>query len=135
MTTKYLPQCVVKIGGSAISTDWANALIEVNVDSSLLVPEMFSIEIGDPELSLADDTTIALGATVEIDITTEGDSTSTGTLVNGEITAIEPHFRDAERETTMVIRGYSKGHRLHRGKKTRTFLSQSDASVAKNACK
>jgi phage protein D/phage baseplate assembly protein gpV len=129
MTTNYLPQCVVKIGGSAISSAWANALIEVNVDSSLLVPEMFSIKIGDPELELADDSTIALGATVEIDITTEGSSTSTGTLVTGEITAIEPHFHDSAHETTMVIRGYSLGHRLHRGKKTRTFLSQTDSDV------
>src|SRR5262249_28689657 len=49
------------------------------------------------------------------------------TLIQGEITAVEPEFRNAE--TKLTVRGYDARHRLQRGTQTRTFLQQKDSDI------
>ena len=49
-------------------------------------------------------------------------------LIDGEITSIEPMLR-YRGTNTIVIRGYDKTHRLHRGKKTAVFQQVSDSDL------
>ena len=128
----YSPQCYIKIGSSQVSEDFMKDLIEVVVDSSLHLPSMFTIQLNDPELEWADNALLDIGK--EVEITFEQGSAyalapAKGTVIVGEITSLEPDF-SAEGKTTMMVRGYDKSHRLHRGRQTRTFQNQKDSGIA-----
>ncbi|MCL5995670.1 MAG: VgrG-related protein [Chloroflexi bacterium] len=103
-------------------------MIEVVVDTSLHMPDMFTIKLRDMRLNWADDSSLDIGKEVEIALKGEGESQQV-TLITGEITSLEPDF-DAVGMCTFLIRGYDKSHRLHRGKKTRTFLKMKDSDLA-----
>ncbi len=127
----YLTNCLIKIGGADVPPELMDALDEVVVDSSLYLPSMFTILLHDPELKWVDDTRLDIGKEVEISVKTGSDLGGVeGTLFKGEITALEPHFA-SEGATSMTVRGYDKSHRLHRGRKTRTFLKQKDDSLVR----
>ena len=126
---KYSPECFIKIGGSNVSDTFMAGLAEVVVDTSLHLPGMFTILLNDPQLEWVDSDLLDIGKPVEIKIKqAEEKGGQEGTLIKGEITALEPDF-SAKGETTLLVRGYDKSHRLHRGKQTRTFLKQTDDNI------
>ncbi len=128
-TTTHLPQCFVKIGGQDMAEDFMDSIVEVVVDSSLYLPSMFTILIHDSQLKWVDDASLDIGKAVEIKFKqSDDDGAAEGVVIQGEITAIEPSF-SAEGQTKLLIRGYDKAHRLHRGKKTRTFLKKKDSDL------
>ncbi len=103
--------------------------IEIIVDTSAFMPSMFSITIQEkPDIPgifpyIDNALLYRLGATVEISaqITDPVSNLSvSNTLIEGEITAIEPIFSESG-HAQLRIRGYDLGHRLTIGKKTRTF--------------
>lgn len=127
--TDFVAQCVIKIDGQNVPTEFQDSLLEVVVDQSLELPGMFTIELQDASLEWVDHSLLDLGKSVEIKMGQSGEGGDTeGTLIKGEITSLEPHF-SAQGDTTVLVRGYDKSHRLHRGRKTRTFLRQTDSDV------
>ena len=125
----YMAQCTIKIGGSQVSQELMTDLKQVVVDSSLHLPSMFTIEVHDPGLKWVDDSQLAIGKPVEIGMEQPDDlGGATDTIISGEITALEPQF-SSDGRTALLLRGYDKSHRLHRGRQTRTFLQQSDADI------
>lgn len=127
---KFLSQFFVKIGGADVSKEFMDDVIEIVVESTLYLPEMVTIQLHDPDLKWVDDTSLELGKEIEISATASEELESAqGTLIKAEITALEPEFT-AQGQTTMLVRGYSKAHRLHRGKKSRTFLQKKDSDLA-----
>ena len=126
---EYLSNLIIKIGGQQVSELFADDVLEVVVDSSLQMPDMFTIELRDPDLAWVDDSSLDIGKEVEIsaECSPEMGGTS-GVLIKGEIAALQPRF-SAAGTSTLLIRGYDKSHRLHRGRKTRTFLSDTDSGV------
>ena len=126
---KFLSQFFVKIGGADVSKEFMDDVIEIVVDSTLYLPEMVTIQLYDPDLKWVDNSLLDLGKEIEISATASEELSSTqGTLIKAEITALEPEF-SAEGQTTMLVRGYSKAHRLHRGKQSRTFLQKKDSDL------
>lgn len=131
MPEKFLPKFYIKIGGADVPPDFMDNVIEIVVDSSLYLPEMFTILLDDPTLKWVDSSLLELGKEVEISAQAEASTTGAqGQLIVGEISALEPEF-SAMGQTSMLVRGYNKSHRLHRGKKTRTFLKQTDSDVVR----
>jgi uncharacterized protein involved in type VI secretion and phage assembly len=129
MPSKYLAHFFIKIGGSDAPEPLLDALKEVVVDTSLQLPSMFTLSILDPELKWVDDALLELGKVVEISAQTGAEQGNLqGLLIKGEITSLEPAF-SAVGETLLLVRGYDKVHRLHRGKQTRTFLKQTDSAI------
>ena len=124
---------IIKIGGQAVAEEFMDLLQEIVVDTSLHLPDLFTIRLSDPGFKWMDDTLLDIGKEVEISIKPPEqyhDKTAQAKiLVKGEITALEPRF-SSDNMSTMTVRGYDKAHRLHRGKKTRTFLSKTDSSLA-----
>jgi len=115
---------VIKVAGKDLPAEFDFNVLEVVVDTSLYMPDMFTIVLFDDDLVFMDDEkTFDIGKEVEILV---GDKL----LIKGEITAIEPDFADTAK-ATLLIRGYDKSHRLHRGKKTRTFVEQKDSDIVK----
>jgi uncharacterized protein involved in type VI secretion and phage assembly len=131
MPTKYLPQLFLKVAGAKVSEEIMDDIISVEVDQSLHLPDMFTINLRDEFTGSGckwmDGNTFDLGKLVEISIE-PGDGGERNELFNGEITAIEPEF-DPEDGATLLIRGHNKLHRLHRGTKTRSFQEQTDSQI------
>ncbi|MBN1641146.1 MAG: VgrG-related protein [Anaerolineae bacterium] len=128
-TTEYVAQAFIKIGGAQVSQEFMDAVDEVVVDASLHLPDMFTISLYDPGLKWVDGSLLAIGKEVEIKLKQANNlGGNESVLISGEITALEPHFSGVG-ETLLVVRGYDKSHRLHRGRYTRTFLKQSDTNI------
>ena len=125
---ELLSQMYLKINGTAASSELMRDLRELVVDTSLHLPDMFTIHLDDPNLTWMDSSEFDIGKEVEISGKEEGASSPTDLITKGEITAIEPEMTEAG-ATTLIIRGYDKTHRLHRGKKTRTFLQATDSDI------
>jgi phage protein D len=107
------------------------AFEDIEVDTTLYLPDMFTIKILDYDLKWINDALFDLGK--EVEITVESGSELGGhkaLLIKGEITALEADFSIGG-DTTFLVRGYDKSHRLHRGKKTRTFLNQKDDAIVR----
>jgi uncharacterized protein involved in type VI secretion and phage assembly len=105
-------------------------LSEVQVDTNVFLPAMFSITVKDEldvktgKFKYADTDTFKVGAEIKIEIETDEipDEVRTikATLVIGEITGIDLSLT-AEGVPLLQVRGYDRAHRLTEGKKTRTY--------------
>ena len=121
-------------------------LEEVVVDQNYFLPTEFTILLHDqrgpvPNTFLYTDNVLAikLGTSVKISFghtTNPSPMITSNTLVDGEITSIEPIYDGAD--VYLRIRGYDRGHRLTHGKATRTYgdgnpmgLGISDADIVK----
>ncbi len=126
----YVSSFTVKIGGTDVAEEFMDAVLEMVVDASLYMPSMFTIRVDDHELKWVDDANLDIGKEVEINAEAKGDQTASGLLIKGEITGLEPDFV-AGGSNSLVIRGYDKSHRLHRGRVTRTFCEKTESDIAK----
>ena len=121
---------IITIGGKK-QEELRLDLIEAVVDTDLHMPGMFSLTVKDEldlqagKLVYADaDDVFKVGAEVKIEIETDEipdePNVVKGTLIVGEITAIEPVFSSGG-VPILCVRGYDRSHRLTRGTKTRTY--------------
>lgn len=130
MCPVHISNFSVKVDGTAVSADFMRSVQDIVVDSSLYMPSMFTIRLDDHDLKWVDDSSLDIGK--EVEITAEAGEelgSGSGLLFKGEITGLEPESI-AGRSNSLVVRGYDKSHRLHRGRKTRTFLKKTDSNIA-----
>lgn len=120
------PRIYLKFNGTDASEAVADAIVSVEVDDSLTLPDMFAIHLRDPNIRLIDDDTFSIGTSVEI---ASRNGNSEVTLLKGEITAIEPRM-NSTLGPTVLLRGYDKAHRLNRDRKTRSFVQMTDGDIA-----
>jgi len=118
----------IKVDGNDLSTEAMDDLYEVTVDTSLHLPDMFTIELHDERLRWVDQGPFELGKEVEIAFIPE-EGGSSQTLIKGEITALEPDFGEGT-SATLVVRGYDRSHRLHRGTHSQAYLQVTDSDLA-----
>lgn len=135
----------VKIGAIPMQLLYT-VLEEVVVDQNYFLPTEFTILLHDqrgpiPNTFVYTDNVLAidLGTSVKISFGHTTGPTSTivsNTLVDGEVTSIEPIYDGAD--VYLRIRGYDRGHRLTHGKATRTYgdgspygLGVGDADIVK----
>lgn len=134
--TKHSSQFILSLGGKNMPEDMYDAVEEITVDTRLNLPGMFTLRLHDPNLKWVDSSDLAIGVGVEIkaavseEAVTDQDIQGAQVLIKGEITALEPNFA-ADGNTKLIVRGYDKMHRLHRGRKTQTFLDVTDSDLVK----
>jgi phage protein D len=124
---EMISQMYFKIDGTAASSEMWRMVREITVDTSLYLPDMWSILLDDPNLTWIDSSLLEIGKAVEISAKAGGESSITP-LTTGEIVAIEPDLIQ-DTGSMVAIRGYDKSHRLHRGKKTRVFQQAKDSDI------
>jgi phage protein D len=120
------------INGQAAPPELMRDVIEIVVDDSLHLPDMFTILLHDGALRWVDSDLLAVGTEIQISAMTVDTAIQPGAgalLITGEITALEPNFAQTG-ESTLLVRGYDRAHRLHRGKKNRSFLRATDSEIA-----
>ncbi|MDQ2997993.1 MAG: VgrG-related protein [Chloroflexota bacterium] len=126
-TQRKVGRIVIQVNGNDLAPDVASSLDEAIIEDDLLQPAMFVLRFNDPQHTLIDGDQLKIGAEIKIGAT----STAEGQpkpILSGEITALEPALE--QHNMVLVVRGYDRSHRLHRGSKTRTFLKQTDGDIA-----
>ncbi len=139
--TPIVPDFNILINGSEISIETKAHIAEVNIDMDHDMPNMFTIELFSSdtqddwsrsisevsELPWIDDQELfSIGNEVEIQI---GYINDLETVIKAEITGLEPKFT-SDSLPSLIVRGYDRGHRLLRGRKTRTFKQNKDSDIA-----
>ncbi len=125
-TSPQVNQTEIKIAGADLPNETMDKLFSVEVESSLYLPSMFTLRFHDDKLELIDAETFKAGNSVEIKMGVSRDTLAT--VFKGEITALEPEFGE-DLTSTLVVRGYDKGHRLNRGTKSRVYVQSTDSDI------
>jgi phage protein D len=122
----------ISINGTPLTVRHKTHLTALTVDVDTRRPGMFEFVLTGSnylktESEWIDDTTLfAVGNEVECKM---GYVDDLQTVLVGEITGLEPEFT-VRSMPRLVVRGYDRGHRLLRGRKTRTFSQQKDSDIA-----
>lgn len=99
-----------------------NAVISFLVNQDLGQPDMCAVTIQNENHQHS--SSIKLGDDVEIKI---GDGGGTP-IFKGEVVGLEPVYK-ASGENTITVRAFNRLHRLLRGRKSKTYLDQSDQDM------
>jgi phage protein D/phage baseplate assembly protein gpV len=119
---------IIKIAGTEISAEIKEKLLEVTVDQNAFLPAMFTIKLRDEHHRMIDSGQ-HFDLTKEIEILGADESGKETKIFKGEITAIEPNFREGM-VVDLVVRGYDKSHRLYRETKSEVHLNKKDSDLA-----
>ncbi len=127
-------QINIKVDGAFLASKIMDALIDVEVDSSMGVPDMFIMRFHDDDLAIMNDSSkFSPGAEVEISLIQSvqgqnGAPSPAKVITKGEIVAVEPEFHQ-DTTAMLTIRGFDKSHRLIRGTKTRVFVDSTHSDI------
>ena len=125
-TLPLVTQIEIKIDGSDLANDIMDKLAEVEIETSLYLPSMFILRFYDDDLALLDGAKFKEGKSVEIKMPNTANVLTP--IIKGEITAIEPDFAQ-DPIANLVVRGYDRSHRLHRGMKSKVFVNVTDGDI------
>ena len=125
--TSLLSHFYLKLGGADAPEELMHDLVNVEVDDSLHIPDMFTLQVRDPNMQWVDSDQFAIGQEVEVLASPDGRA-SPQRIIIGEITSAEPDYPYGQ-APVLTVRGYDRAHRLHRGKKTRTFQQMTDSDI------
>lgn len=118
-------QVFIKVDGAELSPAVMAQLNDLVVEDDLEQPAMVVLRFNDQQYQLADGDTFKLGS--ELQLRAADPNGRAGRLLVAEVTALETEQEQSR--TLFTVRGYDRSHRLHRGRKTRTFLNQSDSDI------
>lgn len=125
---KLMDHLYIKIDGNDLPAEAMDDLIEVVVDSSLSLPDMFTIHLHDERVQWVQGDLFGLGKEVEISAIPEEGGRSKP-LFKGEITATEPDFGEGT-QANLLVRGYDRSHRLHRGTHSKAYQQVTISDLA-----
>jgi phage protein D/phage baseplate assembly protein gpV len=120
----------IKVNCSPLAPAVFSALLEANVDTDMNLPDSASLQFEDGAQAVqADPTFMAFKVGSPVDISAKGtENDSSVQIFKGEITGIEVELTGERRVT--IVRASDKSAKLHRGRKTKTYLKKKDSDVA-----
>ncbi len=123
----------IKVDGEYID-DWMKYLLRIEVDMSFYMPDMCTAIFQDDDLELMEKKVFAIGKPIEITYGDPDDVAKLVSLFKGEITAIEPEFKQ-DYVLNYIVRGFDKSHRLNRGAKSKAFVNRKDSDIVSDLAK
>ena len=123
---RAVAQAFIKAKGTPIPDGMLADLLELEVDSSVHLPDMATMTFGDLDFEWSDATRLNIGDELTIEL---GSNNLRREVFAGEITALELN-NDMAGVAQLVVRAYDRGYRLHRGRQTRVFNRMSDSDIA-----
>ena len=125
-------QIGIKIDSKSLPAEPFGLLAEATVDQHAYLPHHFTLRFYDPSLKLLDGDLFQLMGKVEINAQ-DGDGKEV-VLIEGEITSIEPDFKEGM-NAELVVRGYDISHHLYRITNSTTYLNSKDSDLATKIAK
>lgn len=127
-TPTHLSHFNLKLNGQQASPEMMRDMLDCTVENSLHLPDVCTIRFYDAGFKWLDSKDLAEGVGVEVSGGQEGSQQLT-TLFQGEITALEMDLA-GHGVPLLMVRCYDKSHRMHRGRKSRTFVQMKDSDIA-----
>jgi phage protein D len=118
----------VRLNGTPLDPTLAAQILEIRVDTHMLLPDMLEIRIADPQLDFVDDPRFSIGKSIQVLFGAPGQRALTS-LFKGQIVSLEPEF--ASHEVSLTVRAYDRSHQLNRSRNTETYQSMSVADIAR----
>ena len=119
---------VIEIDGKEIDPEIDGNLERAVVVDRLHMPDTFTLEFSDPEKSVLDGASIAIGKRVKVSAGGLYED-APSPLIDGEVTSIEADY--SEVGARVIVRGYDLSHRLHAGRRSKTYLQVTYSDIAK----
>src|ERR1700704_5830933 len=116
--------CRLKLGGDDAPAEMLRSVEEVLVEDNLNLPTVMTVVLSDPDLEWVDHASLAVGTELEV-LLGRGDERQR--VGFGEIAAIELEQRQGT--SRVIVQAFDRSHRLHRGRRVRTFQAMSDGDV------
>ncbi len=120
-------QMIIKIAGAQLQQPVMDKLASLTVDQHTHLPHMFTARFQDADLALMNGDTFELAK--EVEIMSKKENGEQISLMKGEITALEPEFREGM-IAELVVRGFDRSHRLYRETKSKAYLNIKDSDLA-----
>lgn len=117
----------LSVGGTDVAATVYDALVDVRVEQSILLPDQVTIRLRDPHFQLFDNEEFALGD--PLDVTFVGEKEQ-AVAIRAEITAVGVEPGTGGRHE-LVVSGLDRGHRLARGTEVATYANLTDGDVAR----
>ena len=114
------------IDGAVVSDAVTEHIKDIAVENTLHLPDVATIRVEDDNFELHTQDQFRIGKTVEVKFGL--DKNNLHTSFKGEIVAAD-HDMAAHMTPSFVIRCYDKSHRLHRGRKRRSFQNVKDSDL------
>ena len=118
----------VEIDGSALTSELELLAERVVVDDHLHTPDMFEVTFRDADKQVLSQAKLKIGSKVKVSAPPLGGNTP-DVLISGEVTAFEGEY-DAG-GSRVIVRGFDASHRLHRGRKSKTFVNVKYSDIAR----
>lgn len=126
MPASYGVRSLIDVDGVQLDETLERFVEEVLVDEQLELPAMFAITLHDSTKDILDRSGLRIGAEVEISAVGQR-SRQPLSLIQGEVVSIDCEYDGTGQR--IVVRGYTQTHRLHRGRRTRTFINVTDSDI------
>jgi phage protein D/phage baseplate assembly protein gpV len=120
-------QIEIKLDGQVVQPAIMSNLSYMVVEQHVHLPGMFILRFLDPAMEILDNGPFNL--TKELEISAEKEDGSKIALFKGEITALEPEFKEGML-LEVVVRGFDKSHRLFRETISKAYLNIKDSDLA-----
>ncbi len=117
----------ILIDGTRASEKILQATMSVRVEQGLDLPSVCVLRIQDDELEIVDSGDFDIGKEIRVEM---GTGRKLKPVFEGEVVGLELE-PTARGSMVLVVRAYDKSHRLHRGRKTRTFVQITDSDIAR----
>lgn len=121
----------VSVGGPLLPTI-KRKISRVIIEAQRNAPAMCEVEFLVDDASVIDNPLMRPGQSLKVEAGSASEDprqTAIGPVFDGEVVAAEASFTPGG-GSRFVLRGYDKSHRMHRTRKTRTFLMQPDNLIA-----
>lgn len=122
-----IPQVFVKVNGQRLPEEAFAAILESTIESSLHLPDACTIRIHDNDFKWLDSQHWKEGNEILIEAG-QGKQDQLHKVFEGEVVGIEMDLAGMG-VTTLTVRCMDKAHRLHRGKKRRSWLKKQDSEI------
>ncbi len=115
------------IDGNKASEKILQSTMSVRVEHGLDLPSVCLLRIQDDELEIVDGGDFDIGKELKVEM---GSGRKLKTVFEGEVVGLElePTLRGS---MVLVVKSFDKSHRLHRGRKTRSFVQVTDSDIAR----
>ena len=123
-----ITQVYVTLDGRDLEPGLIEDLLRVSVNGSVHLPDLAILEFDNPDMRWSDVDAIRIGQEMTIGFG-DNDLQSEEPVFMGDVTALDLDV-GMDGSVKLIVRGYDRSHRLHRGRQTKVYENVKDSDIA-----
>jgi phage protein D len=123
-----ITQVYVKLDGRDLDPGLVADLLRVSVNGSVHLPDLAILEFDNPDMRWSDVDAIRIGQEMTIGFG-DNELQSEEPVFMGDVTALDLDV-GMDGSVKLIVRGYDRSHRLHRGRQTKVYENVKDSDIA-----